>query len=177
MALKLTTKTNVNGVSSTWPFGDVRNKTLGIDGTKWDKNQMSDPIQFFEKLMDIAGVTHNNSFDNFDNGFQLIEALLVLTGTNKKKTIEIGIWDMDATGTVAVAHGLVDKTKIRSCTAVILDDGDLVTAFLELGGEGAIGLIDDTNISLSRNNGGFFDSALYNDGVMNRGFITIEYVD
>jgi hypothetical protein len=74
MAIKLTDKTNTDPASVDWPFGEVRDKTISVGGTKYDKNTISDHFQFFEKLMSEAGVVHNGELDNEANGFQLWEA-------------------------------------------------------------------------------------------------------
>ena len=173
--IKLESKTNVDAPSAAWPYGDVRNKTLSVAGTKWDKEQMSDIIQFFAKLMDASGIAPNGLLDNQTNGFQLFEALQTFALT-KQTIVEIGPWDMQALSSVGVNHGLGDKDLIRSVSAVIIDDSDLIRVMLADGPEGAIGFMDDTQIALNRVNGGFFDSANYNDGVINRGFVLIHHV-
>ena len=38
------------------------------------------------------------------------------------KIVEIGDWDMDATGSVTIAHGLTDEQTLRSIQCIIRDD-------------------------------------------------------
>lgn len=83
MAIKLTNKTNVNGVSADWEFGEVRDKTLSVAGTDYSKINNSDYFQFFEKLMSEADITHNGNLDNTANGYQLYEAFRKLTRSYK----------------------------------------------------------------------------------------------
>lgn len=75
MAIKLTSKENTEAVSTAYPFGNIKDDTGSGDGTPVDKAVYADFHQFFEKLMNAAGVTHNNLPDNQTNGFQLFDAL------------------------------------------------------------------------------------------------------
>lgn len=79
MAIELEDKSNVNPPDSDFPFGDVRDKTPSVSGTRWDRETMSDYIQFFHKMMSEAGVTYNGSLDNEANGWQFYEAFRKLT--------------------------------------------------------------------------------------------------
>lgn len=76
---KLVNKSNVNAADGTWPFGDVRDKTPSLAGTRWDKEMMSDALQFFEKMFSESGETANGLPDNQTNGFQLYTAFRKLT--------------------------------------------------------------------------------------------------
>ncbi len=95
----------------------------------------------------------------------------------KTKIIPIGAWDMDATGSVAVVHGLT-KSKIRRFTATIISD-DLVNHYSISHDDGTnVGGtidVDATNVNLGRVASGFFDSVSYNEPSMNRGWIMIDY--
>lgn len=79
MAIKLEDIQNVNAPNATWPFGEVRDKTPALGGTKYNKEAMSDMFQFFAKLMSESGISHNNVLDNENNGFQLFDALRKIT--------------------------------------------------------------------------------------------------
>lgn len=63
-----------------------------------------DPIQFFQKLMNLAGLTPNGNEDNEANGYQLIEAL--------KKTLQIQEDWIDAT--LISGQGWDDTTNVES---------------------------------------------------------------
>lgn len=75
MAIDLTDKQNVNPSDADFPFGDVRDKTPLVPGTKWDRSTMSDYIQFFHKMMSVAGLSYNGLLDNETNDWQFFEAL------------------------------------------------------------------------------------------------------
>lgn len=101
----------------------------------------------------------------------------------KHKVINIGAWDMDIATTVNVAHGIADFKDISGVEVVIYDDALSVSNPIEkfdpstgynIGG--GVTSINSTNIQVSRIVGGSFDSALYNDGTMNRGLIHITYI-
>lgn len=73
---KLSTKPFVNPVSGEYPFGRIRDKTTSTNGTPVNETVYGDIHQFFESLMDGAGVTPNGLPDNAYTGFQLYEAFL-----------------------------------------------------------------------------------------------------
>jgi hypothetical protein len=76
MAIKLTSKPQTIAISADYPFGDIRDTAGSTLGTPVNRVVYADFHQFFEKLMNYAGVVHNGSPDNETNGFQLFEALL-----------------------------------------------------------------------------------------------------
>lgn len=92
----------------------------------------------------------------------------------KHKVINIGAWDMDATGTIGVAHGIADFKNIAGIDVMIY--GDTLVNNYNLLVDGIAYRADATDIILERNNAGFFDSTLFNDGTMNRGLIHITYI-
>jgi hypothetical protein len=79
MALELVNKENVNAPDADFPFGDVRDKTPTVGGTKYNRSTMSDYIQFFHKMMSEAGIAYNNTLDNEYSGWQFYEAFRKLT--------------------------------------------------------------------------------------------------
>ena len=117
---------------------------------------------------------------------ELIKAVPKVLFTIKKKIIEIGDWDMDATTSITVAHGLGSNfTKIRSVSVMIIRDDSSVISKLDGdvsagdGGttemQGAIRTINSTVINLLRLTGGVYDNVNYNSTPFNRGHITIEF--
>ena len=95
------------------------------------------------------------------------------------KSIDIGDWDMDATASVNVAHGLT-LTKIRSVSVLIRNDDD--DAYLDIIGTGNdidayMSSIDSTNVVLDRVGTGSFDGVNYDSTSYNRGWIVLQYVD
>lgn len=78
MAIKLTDKPNTIAAGGDYPYGDIRDRDGLTPGTPVSREVYSDFHQFFERLMERAGVTHNGLPDNNANGFQLFEALINL---------------------------------------------------------------------------------------------------
>lgn len=96
--------------------------------------------------------------------------------------VDIGDWNMDASGSVSVAHGIADYSKIRTVDVMIIPDAATTLIPLVIGSSpagataGYIGQITSTNIILFRVAGASFDSVDYDSTSFNRGYITIQYV-
>lgn len=173
--IKLEDKPGVQAPDATWPFGRSLDRAPGVNGLPLNSASLEDYHQFFAKLFDASGLTANGLPDNEDNGFQMFDALLAVFGGLKRKTIEIGAWNMDADTSTTAAHGIADFSKIRSVNAFILRDDSLYNTPLA-GPFGAVSGVDATNVELLRVASGIFDNSSYDDAVMNRGFIVIEYI-
>ena len=97
------------------------------------------------------------------------------------KVIAIGYWDMTFESSKSVVHGLSDRTKIRTVSAIIYrDDGAFYFDMnweSTFGTDGHNGIAVGTNILLHRKTDGYFDSANFNANNVNRGYVTIQYVD
>ena len=106
----------------------------------------------------------------------------------RRKTIEIGVWDMPATASVTVAHGLTSDLwkNVKNIEVVIRNDADTeyYTDSHDTATDADDGIeiekIDDTNVTLKRaGNGsgtGTFDTANFDtDSNYNRGWVTIWY--
>lgn len=98
------------------------------------------------------------------------------------KQLNLGDWDMDATASITVAHGLssTEFKKVRQIDVMIRDDADAAFSPLNrasgLGiADGSIGGLDSTNFTLNRTGGGFFDGTDYNATSYNRGWISFWY--
>ena len=108
--------------------------------------------------------------------------VLLANAALKTKVVDIGDWDMStATGTAAkaVAHGLT-LADIRSISVTIRTDG--ATFYRDFAATNNSGTGDHdidigaTNVTLTREASGLFDSTNYNSTSFNRGWITIQYV-
>jgi hypothetical protein len=75
MAIGLQNTENVDPVSSTYPFGKVRDDDGTGNGTPANTRTLGDFHQFFAKMMADAGITANGQPDNAYAGFQYIQAL------------------------------------------------------------------------------------------------------
>lgn len=93
---------------------------------------------------------------------------------NTAPPINIGDWDMDATGSIAINHGIADYTKIRTINVMIRQNAGTLVVFHAQQNTAAAGA---TQITLSREAGGIFDNTNYDSTSYNRGFITITYID
>ncbi len=100
----------------------------------------------------------------------------------KRKIVNIGDWDMDASTSVTVAHGLT-LSKIRNVAVMIVDDAGTTNYLLP-----AISSVDGiaqafilgtsgTDITLGRLGSGGFDNTSFNATSYNRGWVVIEYID
>jgi hypothetical protein len=179
MAYAITDKPNTEAPSADYPFGNIKDKTISTSGTPVNKLVYTDIHQFFAKLMDYAGVTPNGLPDNEYSGWQLMEALMELSGGMKTKVIEIGAWDMDADDSVLISHGLTFG-HIRSVEAYILDDAGTNLSKIERidgAGDSSGYVTAAAQIEVNRVVGRFFDNTSYNDTGVNRGYVIIKHVD
>lgn len=76
MAISIIDKTDTDGATSEYPYGNIRDQLGTIDGTPVSVETYGDFHQFFAKMFDESGLTYNNLPDNDYNGFQLWEALV-----------------------------------------------------------------------------------------------------
>ena len=164
-------KVNVDAPDADYPFGKMRDDQGSGNGTPADTDFMNDYTQFFEKMFNESGVVANGLPDNDYTGFQLYEALRVLFPC--RQDVITTTWNMDTTGSITVAHGITDFTKIRAIEVMVVNNA--LSAIIPLrGSEGNVGIIDSTIATLSRNNAGFFDSASFNAATI---YMTVSYVD
>ena len=98
-----------------------------------------------------------------------------------KIIIPIGVWDMDATASITVTHGL-DSTKIRNIEGYVISD-DLITRYPSGTIDVALGNVqwmivswNTTTVSLTRRPSGTFDATSFNDTGISRGNLIIDYV-
>ncbi len=77
MAISILAKVNTDGVSTEYPYGNIRNNDGSNNGTPVDVNTYADFHQFFAALMAVAPLAYNNLPDNNTNGFQYLEALFM----------------------------------------------------------------------------------------------------
>jgi hypothetical protein len=122
--------------------------------------------------------------DNTDFNFEFSNSVLPASGTGnlKVKVVQIGDWNMDTSGSVSVAHGISDSSKIRDLRVMIRHDSSSTLYPLtytidntNTTPQGGLGNISTTHITLNRLDGGVFDGSSFNSTGFNRGFITIIY--
>jgi hypothetical protein len=100
------------------------------------------------------------------------------------KDIEIGVWNMVATATASVLHGLseAESKTIRNISVIIREDNDddyfnLTQDINNTGSvDGSISKWNKGQINLARRTGGAFDNSSFNaTASFNRGWITFQY--
>ncbi len=103
-----------------------------------------------------------------------------------KKVIPIGVWNMDTTDQISIAHGITDVTTILRISVQIRIDSGGATTDLNVANintlsdygqqDGSIGC-NGTNVVMHRRTGGVYDNAaIYSSTAISRGWITIEYI-
>lgn len=172
MAVGVANLVNTETPDADFPFGDLRDNPGDGSGTPVNRLMLSDPLQFFEKLMSEAGVTPSGIPDSEYSGWQLYDALRAIFPLREK--IITTTWNMDTTASIAVAHGVANFLNIRRVDAVVLNNTNVAMVNIRGIADASIGFIDATEISLSRDNGGFFDSASYNAATVH---VIISYID
>ena len=93
------------------------------------------------------------------------------------KVVDIGDWDMNATGSVAVAHGIT-QSKLRSFTVMIRHDNETIGIYDFSAAIGDnLASVGSTNINLTRDAAGTFAATTFDSTPYNRGWITLWYTD
>jgi len=96
----------------------------------------------------------------------------------RRKTIEIGSWDMDTDGIKKVTHDLPPGAwaNTRSVDLAIQNDSqDFIHDDNDAEADVAISGVNSTQVVLSRTPSGKFDDAAYDDSAINRGWLTVWY--
>lgn len=88
MARSILQLTNVDPADSDYPRGRVRNNPGDNSGTPVNEALLGDMAQFFQQIMDEAGITPNQLPDNEYSGWQLFEAY---------KVAMFGGWELPST--------------------------------------------------------------------------------
>lgn len=110
-----------------------------------------------------------------------VPAILEFNGKLLKTAVyEIGPWNMDSTSAANVNHNLT-ISKIVGMQCIIINDArtnliPLVTTLAWNTVEGRMDILN-TSIQISRRTGGQFDNANFDDGVLNRGYIILQYLE
>lgn len=96
------------------------------------------------------------------------------------KPIDIGDWNMDADGTLNVAHGLA-FSKIQYATVNIRNDNDNewypLNSWIQGTASAGSVSIDSTFVKMKRTASNFFDDVAFDSTSFNRGKIMVFYVD
>jgi hypothetical protein len=90
MARQLTSVPDTDPPDSDYPAGKIRNDNPPTDGTPVIEELYGDLIQFFHKLMRLAGLSYNNLPENETQGFQFVQAMAAYVRTLASSTAERG---------------------------------------------------------------------------------------
>ena len=98
-----------------------------------------------------------------------------ITGGLITKTFELGAWNMDATASIQVNISEMDNGAIRMVQCIIKPD-DPSSSRRSLEQSGYITTFENNKlVALYRDASGTFDTAGFDDAVINRGYLTIHY--
>lgn len=93
-----------------YPFGDVKDQP---GGTLVDRKFTDDGLQFFQKLMNLAGITPSGNPDNVSNGYQIQQAFDILTGRDAWAALVPGIIAGGGGGTIDVSGAKTVYSRYR----------------------------------------------------------------
>lgn len=119
----------------------------------------------------------------FDDGITVngVSQGLDVTAAIHRKILNIGAWNMDATSSVNVTHGLT-LSKIRSASVMVTnDDGtahypiSTYSGITDPAPDGEF-YIGSSYVTISRRSSGGFDNAEFDYPSGNRGWVIIDYV-
>ena len=179
----LVNKPNVSAPDADFPFGRIKDKSGSNPGTPVNEIVYGDIHQFFEKLMNEAGLSANELPESEYSGFQLMTALTRMFGSLRRVVYEIGAWNMDSSASLLVSTD-VPFDKVRNISfAIISDDGNNIYQ----NGQHISGLnptLDaacagsnsgtELSVLIARTTSGFFDSATFSSTSVNRGYVIVE---
>lgn len=154
---------------------DVAISLSGLTATVTEINTACDGITATASEINIAcdGITATASE---------INTVVGGAGTTipRQKIVEIGDWNMELTSQVNIAHGLT-FSKIIGARAVIRNDANtvkyVVREYLNTAEDVYIQQIGSTNVTMTREEDGVFDSSLFDSTSYNRGWIILDYID
>lgn len=168
MAREITDFGNFTPVSSTYPYGQIKDDTGSNDGTPVNVLTNGDIQQFFQKMMAGSGITPNGNPDNADNGFQLWEANLTAISANVAQVVILMLGSSYDTATGYVLSGLSSAFQ----DGFILFDGKIYYVEGYSGGGStpyginrgsALGATQDTFLRAVVESDGTPDMCLYDD--------------
>lgn len=105
MARNLTSVPDIEPVSGDYPSGRIQNEDPPVVGTPIIEELYGDLVQFFHKIMRLAGLAYNGLPDNETNSFQFITAL--------------GTWIRSLTGSLST-QGVWQSASIAETQAGLL---------------------------------------------------------
>ena len=149
------------------PFGNFTGLTLSNIDASQDFLVIWDDSASEVKNLDVTYIHYN--------GGNTGSYLKTIT-----KTVQIGDWNMDSTGSVTLTTGIPSFTSIRSVSCVIRDDLNVQTKSL-FSDNSASGTTDGYwiaavgGLTLYRTASGAFDSTSFDSTSYNRGWVTITY--
>lgn len=119
--------------------------------------------------------------DNFTENYDAIAVIQSQIGTIIKELVEIGAWDMQGTANKTISWSLPSGKRITSINATIY--ADTGSSALPINYNDSVYVVsgncfyNGTGFRCDRISAGIFNSSSFNDAVINRGVISVEYDD
>lgn len=164
-----------------WTISDVDSGT-DESTIKTSSSSFLDHVMVNDKFVFSAGLSGTGDFDETSSNIKTInDGILQKSNIQKNQIIsQIGSWDMDtdATKTISLASLGVEYVDVVHVTAIIINDSNDKKLSLDYAATiSPSGNIETntTNIVLTRQSPGTFDSTDYN-GSSNRGYLIIDYI-
>lgn len=159
--------------------------TIGANTKKSDYDRLLDNTQYNKATRDndvtLAGKKTFSSTATFSSDVNMSGTVLTGIKTDgtflKTKIIALGVWNMDSIDHLDLTHGLT-LSKIRNVSVSIINDAETylyAIEYISSANSGGYWRTSATEVEVIRLGSGFFDSTDFNDGAINRGYITILY--
>lgn len=132
MAISKNNQANIDDSNlAAYPNGQVKDNDGTGDGFPLNRVTTSDIYEFFDKLIRLAGITFNNSFDNETNGYQFVAACVALASKSDyvlAMTTTAGVLQVPTKlGILQVNEKLLVKAASDWSTETTINGSDAVT--------------------------------------------------
>lgn len=170
-------------VERTADVDEVRIKTAGVDRVVINATATDVDALSIGGVAVTSSAAELNILDGATSSAAEIDAASKGIGVTipRRKILNIGDWNMDATSLVTIASGISSVSKILSVSAAIMRDDSTIAFDLsgstEGGSLGGRAYWLDNNIILERTTSGFFDATTFDSTSFNRGWVVVDYID
>lgn len=155
----------------------------GILSTTTEMNLLVGALSLIKGINDAATLT-NKTISGDNNAINEVDSIKDVSGNISggiiTKVLDIGYWNMVATASLDISHGITSAAKILSITAVI--EADQASAFsmktIDYDNAGTTSgsvFAFSSTVRIARAAGGIFNSTTYDYAFRNRGYIYITY--
>lgn len=127
MARQLSSIPNIDPANGAYPAGKIRNDNPPAEGTPVTEELYGDIIQFFHKLMRLAGLTYNDLAENETTGFQFIQALAFYMRTLAASATEKGVVELATNAETQAGLDALRAITPAGLKSLIDTLGDIIT--------------------------------------------------